>query len=251
MKNLIFFIENSSLFYKNVKEITFRGYYIIFSIILTFIACYIYIDQIIYLLTRHLLSNMSSNRLIFTTLTEVFNVYIKISFISSLLICLPFLLIHLWFYIIPGLYKIETYYFNFFFFIIFLFFALSFFINYSYILPNILKFFLYYENNSYYIPIHFEAKIHEYLIFIYKLLLNLILCFQIPPIIVLLLYFNIITYELLLDKRKYFYLFFLFLSALIAPPDVYSQFFLTLIMFSFFEILLFFLFFFRKLLFIS
>lgn len=95
MKNLIFFIENSFLFYKNIKEITFRGYYIIFSILLTFIFCYIYIDQIIYLFTHHLLSNMSSNRLIFTKLTEVFYTYIQISFISSLLICFPFILINI------------------------------------------------------------------------------------------------------------------------------------------------------------
>lgn len=251
MKNLIYFLDNSSLFYKNVKELKLRFYYIIFSIFSTFITCYIYIDQIMYVLTHYLLYNMSSHRFIFTKLTEVFYTYIQFSLISSLLICFPFILINLWLFIVPGLYRHEKFYFEGFLFLIFFLFISSFLISYNYILPNILKFFLYFENNNKFIPIHFEARIQEYLIPIYVLLFNLMLCFQFPTLIILLLYFHIIDYKLLIKKRKYFYLFFLFLSALIAPPDIYSQILLTIIMLTVYEILLFVLFFFRNLFFIS
>ena len=130
-------------------------------------------------------------------------------------------------------------------------FYLSFFLSYYYIIPNILKFFLYFENNNIYFPLHFEAKINDYLFSIYLYLFNLIICFQFPSIILFLLYFKVISYKFLVNKRKYFYLIFLFLSALITPPDFYNQFILVFFMFFIYEILLFFLFFFRNLLLIS
>lgn len=251
MINLKYFFKNSSLFFKNIKELKLRLNYTIFSLILTFITCYIYINQIIYLLTYYLLYNMNSHRFIFTKLTEVFYTYIQFASISSLLICFPFILFNLWLFFIPGLYKYEKFFFDFYFlFILFLFFS-SFFISYNYIIPNILRFFLLFENNNLYFSLHFEAKIQDYLIPIYILLFNLILCFQFPSLIILLLYFELITYNLLIENRKYFFIFFLFFSALIAPPDIYSQVFLTLIMLFIYELLLFLLFFFRNLFFVS
>lgn len=251
MKNFKYFLDNSNLLYKNIQEIKLRCYYSILSIVLTFITCYLYINQIIYVLTTYLLNNMHSHRFIFTKVTEVFYTYIQISIITSLLICFPFILFNIWLFIVPGLYKYERLYYNFFNIIILLFFIISFFISYFYIIPNILNFFLYFENNSIYFPLHFEAKINDYLFPIYFFLFNMIVCFQFPSVLIFLLYKEVLTYSLLISKRKYFYLSFLFLSALIAPPDIYSQLILTILMLLFYEILIFFLFFFRNWLFIS
>jgi Sec-independent protein secretion pathway component TatC len=88
-------VKEKIVFYKNIKEIKLKLYYNILSIILTFIVCYIYINQIIFILIKYLLYNMESHRFIFTKFTEVFYTYIRISLISSILICFPFILFNI------------------------------------------------------------------------------------------------------------------------------------------------------------
>ena len=142
--NFKYYLVNSILFYKNIKELQYRFYYIILSIILTFICSYFYINQIIFVITKYLLYSMNSQRFIFTKITEVFYTYIQFSLITSLFICLPFILINLWLFFIPGLYKSERFYLNCFLIFIIFFFIFSFIISYYYIIPTILKFFLYF-----------------------------------------------------------------------------------------------------------
>ena len=126
-------------------------------------------------------------------------------------------------------------------------FIISSILNYYFILPNILKFFLFFEQNSLYFPVHFEARLGDYLIPILLLMLNITLCFQIPSILLLLIFLNILDFKLLYIKRKYFYLSFILLSALISPPDFYNQLLLTSIIIFVYEFFIFLYFFFRYL----
>lgn len=71
MTNLNYFLNNFESVFSQVKELKIKFFYMLLSFMLTFIACYSYINQIIYKLTIHLLSNMNSPRFIFTKLTEV------------------------------------------------------------------------------------------------------------------------------------------------------------------------------------
>lgn len=249
MYNFKYYLNNSQIFYDNIKELEYRGYYIILSILNTFIVSYYYINQIIFVITKYLLCNMESQRFIFTKITEVFYTYIQFSLITSLFITIPFILLNFWFFLIPGLYQYERFYLNCFFFLIFLLFNFSFIISYNYIIPTVLKFFLYFENNNIYYPLHFEAKINDYLFPIYLFLFNLMICFQFPSLIIFFVFFDIINYEYLIIYRKYFYLLFFLLSGLIAPPDFYSQLILFIILVFFFEIFLFFIIFFKNLFF--
>ena len=182
---------------------------------------------------------MNSHRFIFTKLTEIFFMYIKFSLITGIIFSIPIFIIQLWLFFLPGLYKYEKKIFDLYFIISFIFFFISFFINYYYLIPNILKFFLNFEQTNSFFPLHFEAKLEDFLFFIIYIFINIIICFQLPPIIVLLILLNILSYDFFILNRKYFFIFFLFLSAIIAPPELYIQLFITLIMIGFYEIILF------------
>ena len=85
-------------------EIKLRVFYICISSFFTFIMCYLYKDQITYVLTNYLLYNMSSHRFIFTNLTQILITYLKISFLLSILINIPFILLHILYFFISALY---------------------------------------------------------------------------------------------------------------------------------------------------
>lgn len=67
---------------------------------------------------------------------------------------------------------------------------------------------------------------------------NIIICFQIPIIVHIFIYYNLIDIKNILKNRKYFYLFFIFLSAFLAPPELLTQLVLFLIFSFIYEILL-------------
>ena len=82
---------NLNNFSQSLQELKLRGFYSLFSFIFTFFICYLYINQIIFLLTNFLLSNMNSPRFIFNNITEILYTYIKFAFITTFLICIPFI----------------------------------------------------------------------------------------------------------------------------------------------------------------
>ena len=89
------------------SEIKYRIFYIIISLLITFIVSYLYKEQLIYLLTHYLLYNMASHRFIFTKLTQILLTYIKFSIILSFFINVPFILLHALYFFIAALYKHE------------------------------------------------------------------------------------------------------------------------------------------------
>lgn len=220
-------------------EIKYRFIYIILSFLITSIFCYILKEQLLYLLIKYLLYNMSSHRFIFTKLTQILITYIKFSLIFAFFYNLPFLLMHCFYFLNSALYKHEWIYWFKILFISIFFYFLSIFLNYFFIFPKILDLFLNFEKNNYYFPLHFEAKIDDFISTAFLWFFNLVICFQIPIIIHVFLYYKWINIKNILINKKYFYLFFIFISAFLAPPEIITQ--LTLFLFFSFiyEILLF------------
>src|SRR5688572_26601205 len=71
------------------------------------VFCYIFVEPIYGFLVEPLASAMdanSSNRLIYTGLTEAFFTYMKVSFFAGMFITFPILLAQIWLFIAPGLY---------------------------------------------------------------------------------------------------------------------------------------------------
>ena len=203
---------------------------ILFSFLFLFLSFIFFFFNVKYLgdvLTKplfSLLENSPNQRMIFTSLPEVFVSNLKISLFTSFLVSAPFFIIQIILFISPALYKNEKKFFiplitlSPFFFIAGVFFA------YYFLVPVIWNFFISYENllnNSF--PIELESKYSEYIKLIMFLLFASGLSFEFPILIILLTKIGIFNHHFLSKNRKFFFIGILIFSAFFTPPDVISQ----------------------------
>lgn len=217
------------------KHLNIRLLYSLLTFILTSICCYLYSDPLLYIFIKPFLLEMYTNRFIFTNLLEIFLTYIKFSLIISFILTIPIFIFHLWLFFKPGLYKWEEKKLNLTLYISIFFFFLGCFIGYYIILPSIGNFFLNFDNNNLFFPLHFEAKINDYLFFMLVIMINIILCFQIPPFIIILTLFNLINYKFLIKKKKIFFFFFILLATLLSSPEIINQLLMVIILIILYE----------------
>lgn len=185
-----------------------------------FVLSYGFKEKIFAILTRPLISAMASgDKLIFTGLPEAFFTYLKVSFLSGLLLATPVLLYQFWMFVVPGLYKKER---RLLFPIIFLssvFFLGGAFFGYFIVFPLGFKFFLGFATET----IQALPSMREYLSFSSKLLLAFGLAFELPIVLTFLAKLGIVSVDLLKKNRKYALLLFFVGAALLTPPDVITQ----------------------------
>lgn len=180
----------------------------------------------------------STNRLIYTGLTEAFFTYLKVSFFAGIFLTFPILLAQVWLFLAPGLYKNEKG--AFLPFLIatpILFFAGGALVYYG-IIPMAWPFFLSFQSGggSTVMPIQLEARVSEYLDLIMTLIFAFGLCFQLPVLLTLMGKAGIISSHALISKRKYAIIGAFAIAAFLTPPDVMSQVGLALAVIGLYEI---------------
>jgi len=164
-------------------------------------------------------------RLIFTALHETFFTYIRVAIFASLFVSLPFLLIQLWIFIAPGLYKNEKNVVLPYLLATPVLFILGSALVYYLIMPLAIKFFLSFESigGNGALPIQLEAKVNEYLSLIMRLILAFGLCFQLPVALTLMARVGLVSSEGLKKNRKYVMVGVFAVAAILTPPDPISQ----------------------------
>ena len=227
-------------FLKHLKELQLHLILYILLITFLFIISYIYSDQWIYILIKPLISLKKSNYLIFTDIVEMFMVKILLSIVIALSISLICSLFQIWFFLAPGLYKME----NIILLKILIFFLviliISNYLIFTYLIPNIWQFFLNFEKtpHSFLYNIHLEPQLYKYMFFIMKLLILISLMFQYPFLIFILLFFKKELINSITKFRKIYYIVTLIIASLIAPPDILNQIFIFLLLLFLNELLL-------------
>ena len=164
-------------------------------------------------------------RLIFTALQETFLTYLKVSFFAAFFITCPYILMQIWKFIAPGLYKHEKIAIIPYLLLTPVLFFLGGMLVYYLIMPLAIKFFLSFESTglSTGLPIQLEAKVNEYLSLIMKLIFAFGISFQLPVILSLLARVGIVDAQFLKDRRKYVVVIIFAAAALLTPPDPITQ----------------------------
>lgn len=220
-----------------LNEIKNRIFLIFLFYIIFFISLYYYKDIILKL--NILLNNkLCSHYFIFTSITELFSIYIDLIFFISNLMLYFQVNYHLICFLTNGLYLTEYLYFKLFFIYSVLFEISNFIIYHVIMFPILLEFFLSYQlNNDFY----FEARIYEYLKFYKKIYSNSFIQFQLMAILFLIL--NIIKkhykHEIFLKNRKIIYFTCLLIATMLTPPDILSQVLVCFFLMNTFEIFIF------------
>ena len=194
-----------------------------------FVVCYFFSEEIYSFLVQPYADAVKDDnvnrRLIFTALQETFLTYLRVSFFAALFVSSPIILMQIWKFIAPGLYKnekeailpylIATP-------ILFLFGGM---LVYYLIMPLAIKFFLSFEASSINsaLPIQLEAKVNEYLSLVMKLIFAFGLSFQLPVILSLLARVGFVDSVFLKERRKFVVVIIFVAAAILTPPDPITQ----------------------------
>ena len=155
-----------------------------------------------------------------------FRSYLKVSFFAAFFATSPFILIQIWKFIAPGLYKHEKKAIMPYLALTPVLFLLGGMLVYYLIMPLAIKFFLSFEsvgiNTN--LPIQLEAKVNEYLSLVMKLIFAFGLSFQLPIILSLLARVGFVDAKFLKQRRKYVIVIIFAAAAILTPPDPITQF---------------------------
>jgi sec-independent protein translocase protein TatC len=209
-------------------------------LILSFIAvgggfalCYTFAEKIFDILAAPLLKMMpTGGSLIFTSVAEAFFTYMKVAFISGLILASPFVLYQIWAFVAPGLYRHEKKYVIPFVLAGSFFFAIGILFAYYVALPVGFKFLLGFATDF----IKPLPSMKEYLSFSIKFLLAFGLVFEFPVVLVLLARIGVVEAKTLARQRKYAILLIFIFAAILTPPDIISQVIVALPMIGLYEL---------------
>ena len=222
-------MADSNSFTSHFVELRNRLLNSLIFIFIIFVISYIFAEHIYNFLVEPYANavreDQSSRRLIFTALHETFITYIKVAFFTAIFLGSPILIIQIYKFIAPGLYKNEKKAILPYLISTPILFLLGGLLVYYLVMPLAIKFFLSFEtlgsNSS--LPIQLEAKVNEYLSLIMRLIFAFGISFQLPILLNLLARIGIVNSEYLRTRRRYVIVIIFALAAILTPPDPITQ----------------------------
>ena len=216
-------------FVSHLTELRKRLIHSLVFIFIIFIIGYIFSENIYNFLVEPYAKAVRDDgvdrRLIFTALHETFITYLKVAFFAAIFLGSPIVLVQIWKFVAPGLYKNEKKALLPYLVATPILFLLGGMLIYYLVMPLAIKFFLSFETvgqaNS--LPIQLEAKVNEYLSLIMRLIFAFGLSFQLPVLLNLLARVGVIDSQYLKIRRKYFIVIIFAAAAILTPPDPVTQ----------------------------
>ncbi|HSF39479.1 MAG TPA: twin-arginine translocase subunit TatC [Thermoanaerobaculia bacterium] len=209
-------LARMSLF-DHLDELRKRIMYSLVGLVVTFVPCWLYVEEIFDFLERPILKLLpEGQKLAFLGVTDPFILYFKVAALAAVFLGSPFLLYQVWNFVAPGLYRKEKLYA-----LPFVFFATMFFLAggafaYYIAFPFAVEFLLGMGQ-------HFQAviTIERYFGFLLTVILGLGLMFELPILILLLAIIGVVTPQFLVKYFRHAVVIIFIIAAIITPtPDV-------------------------------
>jgi sec-independent protein translocase protein TatC len=212
--------EEKQPFLRHLEELRKRLISSAIAVGIGFAICYFFSERIFLILIEPLKAVMpEGDQLIFTALPEMFFAYLKVAFVSGILMASPYLFYQMWMFVAPGLYKQERSLVVPFVLASTLLFVGGALFGYFVVFPFGFKFFIGFSNEY----VKALPSVKQYFGFALKLLFAFGVVFELPVIIFFLAKLGLVTTELLKKKRKYAILMTFVAAAILTPPDVITQ----------------------------
>lgn len=197
-----------------------------------FTVLFYYANDIYNYIARPMLEQLAGNKMIITKPASAFFTPIKVAFMTSLFVAIPYLLYQLWAFIAPGLYRHEkrlavpllassT---------ILFYCGMAF--AYYVVFPLVFKFFAGTTPEG----ASLQPDIVEYLDLVLSMFFAFGIAFEVPVAIVLLVVAGIVTPDQLSGMRRYVIVGAFIVAMILTPPDVVSQVLLAIPMWILYEI---------------
>jgi len=218
----------------HISELRKRLLVSLIGVLLLFVLGIIFSQELINFLSIPLFQALpiQQQTLYFTGPMEVFLVNIKVAFFVGILGGAPLWIGQFWGFIKPALHKHEKKYLLPFAVASILLFFLGVFLCYSFVLPLALEFLIQIGLKVGQPMITFK----EYLNLFMMMILGFGLVFEFPLLLVVLMFFELLSVKTLCKNRAYILLIILLISAFLTPPDPISQIGLTAPIYLMFEL---------------
>lgn len=202
---------------EHLEELRKRIIYALISVGVGFLVAWHYAERIYVLMERPIIDALHKNgfpeKLVFTSPTEPFNIFLKIGMIAGLFLASPAVLYQVWMFISPGLYRHEKkYILPFLFFTVGLFLAGGFF-GYKIVYPAALTF-LIEQGKDYFQPM---ITIGEYTDLFLTVIIGLGVVFELPTIIFFLALMGVVNAGFLWRQIRYAILIIFTIAAILTP----------------------------------
>ncbi len=207
-------------FLDHLEELRKRLIVSIIAVSVGFLLCWAFAENIFAKLQEPLTAFLpKGDKLAYTRLTAPFFLYMKVAFFAGLFVAAPVVLLQLWLFIAPGLYKRERRLAAPF--IIFgtVFFIIGGYFGYRFLLPATCAFFV--ETGKQFKQM---VTVDDYFSFSSTIILATGLVFETPILIFFLARLGIVTPAFLMQKFKYAVVLSFVIAAIVTPtPDMVTQ----------------------------
>lgn len=222
-----------SSFLSHLLELRDRLLYAVIGVAVVFFALLPFSNDVYVLVAKPLMTQLPQGAsMIATDISSPFMTPIRLVFIVSLVLSVPWLLYQVWAFVAPGLYQRErrlvvpllvssT----------LLFYAGMAFAYFA-VFPAVFQFFIATTPSG----VTVMTDIKSYLDFVFGMFIAFGVAFEVPVAVILLARMGIVNPETLAEKRPYIFLLAFIIAAVLTPPDVFSQVALALPMYGLFEV---------------
>jgi sec-independent protein translocase protein TatC len=227
-------IEDEKLpFTAHLEELRKRLITVFIAVGVGFVAAFGFKEYLFKILVQPLVNVMKEGEtLIYTGLPEAFFTYLKVAFLTGLIVASPIILYQFWMFVAPGLYKNERRMMAPIVLLSSFFFIGGALFGYFIVFPWGFKFFLGFATET----IRPLPSMKEYFGFSAKLLLAFGLVFELPLVLTFMARLGIVSVDFLKKNRKYALLLFFAGAAILTPPDVITQIMMALPLMVLYEI---------------
>jgi sec-independent protein translocase protein TatC len=207
-------------FLEHLEELRKRLIISIIALVVAFLACWNFADRIFAFIQEPLIKYLPpGDKLAYTRLIAPFFLYMKVAFFAGLFLASPVILLQLWLFISPGLYKRERGYAAPFIIFASLFFIAGGYFGFRVLLPGTCAFFI--ETGKQFKQM---ITVDDYFSFASTIILATGLVFETPILIFFLARLGIVTPAFLMQKFKYAIVLAFIIAAVVTPtPDMVTQ----------------------------
>ncbi len=190
------------------------------AVFVGFLACWYFAKPIFAWLSVPLTQFLpEGEKLAFTALVDPFMLYIKVAILAGIFVASPVVLLQVWLFVAPGLYRKERRVMLPFLFFTTVFFVAGGYFGYKVAFPMVCRFLL--EVGADFRQV---ITVREYFSMASKVILGLGLVFELPVLILFLARLGIVNHRFLLRQFRYAVLAIFLIAAVITPtPDIATQ----------------------------
>jgi len=198
-------------FLEHLDELRRRIMHSMAALVVTFLVSWIFHEQIFDFLSMPIKSVVE--KLVVIKPTEPFTIYLKVSFVAAVFLAIPYILLQVWLFIAPGLYRKERTYALPFLLSSTVLFVLGGMFAYYVVLPPALNFLLVEFGSSF---DHMISAV-EFFDFEMLIIIGMGVIFQLPVLVAFLSIFGLITPRFLWKNFRYAVLIITIIAAVVSP----------------------------------